>query len=48
MLMDRDSTSNRHLCPFCTVESFEHAQNFPPDNMDITEQGAVSQDKKWT
>ena len=24
-----DFTSNRHLCPFCLVEIFEHAQNFP-------------------
>ena len=46
MVMDSDRTS--HLCPFCPVESFEHAQNFPPDGTDITGQGAGSPDKKRT
>ena len=31
-----DRTSNRRICPFCSVEIFEHAQNFPPDKTDIT------------
>ena len=31
-----DRTSNGRLCPFCLVESFEHAQDFKPDETDIT------------
>ena len=31
------STPNGRLCPFCPMESFESAKNFPPDEMDITE-----------
>ena len=41
-----DCTSNGLLCPFCPVESFEHAQNLKPDETDITGQGADSPDKK--
>ena len=36
MLTDRDRTTKGHLFPFCSVEIFEHAQNFPPDGTDIT------------
>ena len=35
MVTDSDCTSNGRLCPFCSVESFEHVQNFPPDGTDI-------------
>ena len=35
MVTDSERTSNGRLCPFCPVESFEHAQNFPPDGTDI-------------
>ena len=35
MVTDSVPTSNGRLCPFCPVESFEHAQNFPPDGTDI-------------
>ena len=31
-----DLTSNGRLCPFCPVESFEHAQNFQLEETDIT------------
>ena len=41
-------TSNGRLCPFCLVESFEHAQNFQLDETDITGQGTDSPDKKRT
>ena len=42
MVTDSKHTSNGHLCPFCPVESFEHAQNFPLDKTDITGQGTDS------
>ena len=32
---DSERKSNGRLCPFCPVESFEHAENFPPDGTDI-------------
>ena len=48
MLTDRDCTSNGRLCPFCPVEIFEHAQNFPLDGRDITVQGTDSPDNKRT
>ena len=35
MVTGSDRTSNRRLCPFCPVESFEHVQNFPTDGTDI-------------
>ena len=35
MVTDSERTSNGRLCPFCPVESFEHAQNFPTDGTDI-------------
>ena len=35
MVTDCHRTSNRCLCPFCPVESFEHVQNFPSDGTDI-------------
>ena len=35
MVTDSERTSNGRLCPFCPVESFEHAQNFQPDRTDI-------------
>ena len=35
-LPHNDRTSNLRLCPFSLVESFEHAQNFKPDETDIT------------
>ena len=35
MVTDSERTSNGRLCPFCPMESFEHAQNFPPDGTDI-------------
>ena len=44
MVTDSERTSNGRLCPFCPVESFEHAQNFPPDGTDITGQGTDSPD----
>ena len=44
MVTDSDCTSNGRLCPFCPVESFEYAQNFPSDETDITGQGADSPD----
>ena len=44
MVTDCEHTSNGRLCPFCPVESFEHAQNFPPDGTDITGQGTDSPD----
>ena len=44
-----DHTSNRHLCPFCPVESFEHTQNRTKrTSPDIAGQGADSPDKKRT
>ena len=55
MVTDSERTSNGRLCPFCPVESFEHAQNFPPDGTDINGhhrtrngQGTDSPDLKWT
>ena len=48
MVTDSERTSNGRLCPFCPVESFEHAQNFPLDATDITGQGTDSPDKKRT
>ena len=35
MVTDSECSPNGRLCPFCEVESFEHAQNFPPDGTDI-------------
>ena len=35
MVTDSERTSNGRLCPFCPVESFEHAEKFPPDGTDI-------------
>ena len=35
MVTDSDRTSNGRLCPVCSVESFEHVRNFPPDGTDI-------------
>ena len=35
MVTDSERTSNRRLCPFAPVESFEHAKNFPSDGTDI-------------
>ena len=39
MVTDSERTSNGRLCRFCPVESFEHAQNFPPYGTVITGQG---------
>ena len=51
MLTNRYRTSSGRLCTFCPVESFEHAQNFPPDGTDIpdiVEIGADPPDRKRT
>ena len=42
MVTDSERTSNGRLCPFCPVESFEHAQNFPPDGTDINGHHRIS------
>ena len=44
MVRDSERTLNERLCLFCPVESFEHAQNFPPDGTDINGQGTDSPD----
>ena len=44
MLTDNDHTPNGGLCPFCRVEIFEHAQNFPMNRQRRTRSGFIEKE----